>query len=147
MAEKERVQTPKKLLAQMQVARFGNIAFALQFISFAIMVFSAVAFLAVAAYYLILLAVAMLTFFLLFFNPTFAAMWGAGEGVLSFTVTIASWWRFTAPITLAVSAISIVCLCLDRKNKHIAKIIVSAVVACFSLIYLVANLIVVGAHA
>ena len=146
ITEKERVQTPKKLLAEMQIVRFGNAAFALQFISFAIMILSLATFLAVSAYYLILLVIAMLTLFLLFFHPGFYAWWQAGENVLNFSVMIANWWKFTAPITMAISIISIVCLCLDRKNKHIAKISVSAVVAGFALIYLIANLIQLGAY-
>ena len=146
LTQNERVKTPDKLLANMQIARLGKITFVLQFISLAIMFLGIISFSLVLAYYMVLCVIALFTLFLILFDPEFLALFSAGEGVWQFSMIIASWWKFTAPITACISALSIVCLCLDKSKKNTAKIIISAVVAAFALIYLFSFIVELGAR-
>ena len=147
LTEKEIARTPKKLLAKMQVARLGSIAFILQFITFATIVLSFITFLAIAVYYLFLVAFVILTFFMILFSSDFYDWWNAGENFFNFSVMIANWWVYTAPITIVFSVVCIACLSTERNTKNVIKIGISAVVAVVSLIFLIANLIQMGVFA
>ena len=146
LTQNETGKTLDKLLANMQIARLGKITFILQFISLAIMFLGIISFTLVLAYYFVLCMIALCTLFLILFDPEFLALFSAGDGVLNFSMIIASWWKFTAPITLCISTLSIVCLCLDKSKKNIAKIIISAIVAAVALIYLISFIIQLGAQ-
>ena len=129
-------KTPRDLLVNMQVKRLGNITFVLQFISLAIMFLGMISFGLALMYFVVLFLYALCTFFLVFFDPEFVALFSAVDGVLNFSLVIASWWKFTAPITIFLSVLSIICLELDKSKKHTAKIVLSAIVASIALIYL-----------
>ena len=137
-------KTPKKILAEMQVVRLGKIAFVWQFIAVAVMLVSVITLLAAAMYYMLMLVAILGTAFLILLSPEFQAWLGAGDGILQFSMSLSSWWKYAAPVALALSVLSIVCLCADRHQKHLVRIILSAVVAVFVIIYIIIKLINTG---
>ena len=137
---RENIKTSNGLLARMQVVQFGKILFNLQFVALAVMLASVVSQIFVMAYYLVLIMVAFLTLFTLFFSPEFQELWSAGEAFTDMANAMAASWTYTVPILAAVSAASIICLCFDKNNKHIARIVVSAVVCLIAVIMLIVKL-------
>lgn len=137
-------KTPKKILAQMQLARLGKIAFVWQFIAVAVMLVSVITFLAAAMYYLVLIVIILGSAFLILLSSDFQNWLNAGDGIMQFSVSLANWWKYAAPVALALSVLSIVCLCADRHRKHLARIILSALVALFAVIYYIVKLIYTG---
>ncbi len=145
--ENQTGKTPNKILAQMQTARLGKIAFALQFIALAVMLLSVFSFIVFLAYIVVILVLAFFMLFRLYFSPIFESWWAAGLNIINFAVMTVKWWVYTAPVTLVLSAVSIGCLCADRKNKHTVKIVLSVIVAALTLGYIITNLIIMGASA
>ena len=149
MEEEKGVQTaptPKNILARMQVARFGKITFNLQFIAVAVMMASVLSFLAIAVYVLFLLVAIIFTLgLIIFLYPNLGAGLGSGEALATIFETLAASWTYTAPVALALSVTSIICLCFDYREKHIARIVISAVIAAVSLIVLIIKLATGGA--
>lgn len=134
--------TPKSVLARMQVARLGKIAFNLQFLAVAIMAASVLFFLAIAVYYVLLLAVTIVTLGLIFAAyPSFGNLWSGGEVLGDIFNMLAASWPYAIPAALALSVTSIICLCFDYREKHIARISISAVIAVISLIVLIVKLV------
>lgn len=134
--------TPKNILVRMQVARFGKIAFNLQFLAVAVMAASVLSFLAMAVFYILLLAVTVVTLGLIFAAyPSFANLWSGGEVLGDIFNLLAPSWAYAVPVALALSATSIICLCFDYREKHVARISVSAVIAVISLIVLIIKLV------
>lgn len=140
--EKEKTfKTPKKILARVQVVHFGKILFNLEFIVLAIMLASVLSFIIPALYYIILVCIAFFSLFTLLLNPTFLAMWNGGESLARIAEVMAQSWKYTVPILLALCVASIVCLCLDKNKKHIARIVFSAIFAVAAIVVLVLKLI------
>lgn len=141
MENRKNYRVPNKTLARMQVVRLGKILFNLQFIAVAVMVASVLSFLAPAIYYLFLLCIAMLTLFTAFLNPSFSSLWAGGEALTKIAEVLAQSWKYSVPIVLVLAALSIVCLCFDKNNKHPARISISAVICAFAVIVLILRLI------
>lgn len=137
-------KTPNGLLARMQAVRFGKILFNLQFVALAVMAASVLSFLFVAAYYIVLIFITIITLFTLLGNDTFLMLWSGGEVLVEVTEKLAYSWKFTVPIAMALSALSVACLCLDRYDKHGVRIAVSTTVFAASLIVLVVKLVSTG---
>ena len=134
--------TPKNVLVRMQVARLGKITFNLQFLAVAVMAASVLSFLAMAVFYLLLLAITIVTLGLIFAAyPSFANLWSGGEVLESIFYTVAASWPYAVPAALALSVTSIICLCFDYREKHVARITISAVIAVISLIVLIIKLV------
>lgn len=140
-------KTPSKTLARMQVVHFGKILFNLQFVAVAIMVASVLSFIMPAIYYLVLICIAFLSLFTVFANPTFMSFWSGGETLTKIASVLTQSWKYTVPIVLALAIASIVCLCLDKNQKHIARIVVSVIICVLALIVLIAKLINTGVAA
>lgn len=138
-------KTPDKILARMQVVHFGKILFNLQFIALAVMAASALTFILPALYYLVLILVTMLSLFMLFVNPEFRALWAGGETLTKVAEALAHSWQYTVPLLAVLSAVSIVCLCFDKNEKHPARIVVSALMFIAAMVVLIAKLINSGA--
>ncbi len=137
-------KTPRKVLAQMQVVHFGKILFNLQFIAVAIMVASVLSFVMPAIYYIVLVCIAFLSLGSLLVNDTFRSMWAGGKTLTKIAEVLTYSWKFTVPIVAALAIVSIVCLCFDKHDKHIARIIVSAVICVLALIVLFFKLVNTG---
>lgn len=134
-------KTPRGVLAKMQATHFGKILFNLQFVAVAIMLASVLSFLIVALYYFFLLAVTLLTLGGIYaIYPEFASWWSGGETLNNIAVTLSSGWTYIVPIAIAVSAISVVMLSLDRTNKQTARIVISSVICALSVIILLVKL-------
>lgn len=144
MEQPKNFQTPKPMLARMQVAHLGKITFNLQFLALAIMLASIVTFILPAIYYLMLICIAMLTLFIAFANPAYTKLWSGGEHLLTVADFLTKSWKYTIPILLALSVTTIICLIFDKNQKHVARITFSAIFALCSLIYLIAKLINTG---
>lgn len=141
MERQRTFKTPRKILARMQVVHFGKIMFNLQFLVLAVMIASVLSFIMPAIYYLLLVCAAFFSFFSLFANQTFRSMWSGGEYLTKVAETLTYSWKFTVPIVLALAIGSIICLCFDKKEKHIARIVVSVAFAVLALIVLALKII------
>ena len=131
----------KKLLARMQVVHFGKILFNLQFVAVAIMAASVFSVILPVLYYVLLIAIAMLTVFTAFINEGFRSMWAGGEALASVSTFLSASWQYTVPIAAALSIASIVCLCFDKNEKHIARIVVASIVCALCVIALIIKLV------
>ncbi len=134
--------TPKNILARMQVAHLGKITFNLQFLAVAVMAASVLSFLAMAVFYLLLLAVTLVTLGLIYAAyPSLKDLWSGGAVLESIFNTLAASWPYAVPAALALSVASIIFLCFDYRQKHVARITISAVIAVISVIVLVIKLV------
>ncbi len=145
MENQKTFKTPSKTLARMQVVHFGKILFNLQFIALAIMAASAISFVMPALYYVVLVAIAFLSLGSLLVNETFRSMWAGGETLTKIAAALSHSWKYTVPIVALLAITSIVCLCFDKHEKHIARIVISVVVCVLALIVLILKLINTGA--
>lgn len=146
MENAKNFKTPKKTLVNMQVVHLGKILFNLQFIAVAVMFASVLSFLLPAIYYLMLLCISLLTLFTIYAAyPNFKNLWKGGETLTKIAEVMAQSWQYTIPIALALSVASIICLCFDRRQKHTARIVVSAVIAALAVFVLILKLINNGA--
>lgn len=140
--ERENIKTPDDLLVRMQVVHFGKILFNLQFIALAVMLVSVVSIIFVPFYYLMLLMVSLITLFTIYvMYPEFASWWTAGETITQNAVWLSQSWKYTVPILAALAVASIVCLCFDKNNKHIARIVISAMLLVVAVVVLIIKLI------
>lgn len=135
-------KTPKNVLARMQVVHFGKIMFNMQFLALAIMGASILSFIAYPLYYAVLLVICVFTLFMAFgFIEGFASWW-APTTLNEITVSLAKTWKFTIPIVIAMSLLSIICLRFDKDDKHIGEMIASIVICVLALIYLLIRFVV-----
>lgn len=142
MEEENIYKTPSNFLAKMQVVHFGKILFNLQFIAVAIMLASIITFILPAIYYLMLIAISLLTIFSIYaWYPNFSSFWTGAEGLVNVADALTNSWQYTIPIALALAVVSIICLCFDGYKKHMGRITVSTIIAIVSIIILVAKLI------
>lgn len=144
MENQKTFKTQNKTLARMQVVHLGKILFNLQFIVVAIMVASVLSFIMPAIYYLFLVCIAFLTLFTLFANPTFKSFWAGGETLTKIATVLSQSWKYTVPIVLVLAIASIICLCFDKNQKHIARIVVSVIICVLALIVLLLKLVNTG---
>lgn len=146
--EQKTPKTPNKILAEMQIVHFGKILFALQFIALAVMLLSALSFVFVAVYYILLVCVSVLTLGSIYAAyPDFVNWWSGGEALVKFTETLAYSWKYTVPIVLALSVASVICLSFDKREKHVARIVFSVLTAIAALVVLILKLINTGVFA
>lgn len=132
--KKNNFVTSKKLLFKMQVVHFGKILFNLQMLPFAIMVTSIASFIVPVVYYIMLIAISLFTFFSIYaVYPEFSSWWSGGEVLAKVAEQLAQSWKYTVPIVLALSLLSIVCLSIDANKKHTTRIVVSVIVAVLSI--------------
>lgn len=141
MENQKSFQTPRGTLARMQVVHFGKILFNMQFIAVAVMIASVLSFIVPFIYYLFLTLFLLLTLFTALLNETFNSMWSGGETLVTIAEVLAQSWKYTVPIVAVMSVASIVCLALDKQEKHIARIVVSAILFVLSIGVLIAKLI------
>lgn len=146
MEQERLVKTPNSMLAQMQVVHFGKILFNLQFIAVAIMFASVLSFVFTAVYYVMLVCISIFTVFTIYvWYPGFSSWWGGGETLARISVILASSWKYTIPIVLALSIGSIVCLCFDKNEKQVVRIVVSGIICALALAVLILKFINGGA--
>lgn len=142
MENQKTFKTPTKTLVTMQVAHFGKILFNLQFLALAVMVASVLSFLLPVIYYLVLLFISLLTVFTIYaVNPNFASYWSGGETLTKVAAFMSQSWKYTVPIVLVLAALSIVCLSIDRSQKHTARIVGSSIIAVLAAVILIFKLI------
>lgn len=138
--------TPKKDLLGMQVVHFGKILFNLQFIAIAVMFASVVSLFLPVLYYLMLACVSLLTLFIIYAAyPEFASWWAGGETLMRAAAALADSWTYTVPITVVLAVGSIVCLCFDKREKQIGRIVASSVILVLAFVLLIVKLINSGA--
>ncbi len=137
-------KTPKNILARMQIVHFGKILFNMQFIGVAIMAASVISFIIPVIYYIFLVFLLLFSLFSLLANDTFMSLWDGGESLTKIASVLTQSWKYTVPIVAILSIASIVCLCFDKNEKHIAKIIVSATICVNSLVVLFLKLVNMG---
>lgn len=117
----------KAALARMQTVHLGKIFFRFQFLAIALLVASVLSFLATAIYYVFLIAISLLTLFAIYaLYPGFVRFWSGGEKLAKIAEALGRSQKYVAPVAIALGALAILLLCLDRRQKHIAEIIVSA---------------------
>lgn len=136
MEDQRTFKTPLKTLARLQVVHFGKILFNMQFIAVAIMIASIVSFLIPVVFYIVLVAVLLLSLFTLLTNPTFKSFFQGGATLTNIAEVMSRSWKYTIPIVAALSIASIVCLCFDKNKKQIARIVISSITCTFSLVLL-----------
>lgn len=141
MDEERNFQTPRGILLKMQATHLGKILFNLQFVAVAVMLASVLSFLFTAVYYVFLIAVTLLTLGAIYaIYPEFASWWAGGETLGNISVKLAASWQYAVPIVIALSAVSIALLCVDRTRKQTARIVISAVILALAVIILVIKL-------
>lgn len=139
-------KTPKKVLLRMQVGRLGKILFGLQFIALSVVFASVLSVVAIVVFYLFMAMVTIATFGLIFAAyPNFADWWAGGEVLQNIFTVLASSWKYVIPVSIVLAIFSIVCLCLDYREKHTARIAVSAIIGVLAVAMLVIKLIGGGA--
>lgn len=139
-------RAPKTVLARMQVVHLGKIAFNMQFIPLAIVTAGVLSLILLGFYYFLLAMISLMTLFAIYaIYPGFASLWAGGEALEEIGNVVASAWKFVVPIVFVLSAASIICLCFDKNNKHIARIVVSAIVSAIALVVLIIRLVETGA--
>lgn len=130
------------ILIRMQLVHLGKILFNLQFLMIAIMLASVMTFIFPAIYYLMLIAISLLTIFSIYaWYPEFSSFWAGGETLTKIATIFAHSWKYTVPITLVLAVASIVCLSFDDREKQIPRIILSVLFAVFAIIILVLKFI------
>lgn len=127
-------KTPKGLLANMQVARLGKILFNLQFLALAVMAASLLSVIIYVLFYTLLLAVTILSLGSVFANPQFGELWSGGEAMSEVIVVLGQSWQYSAPAAAALAVASIVCLSIDKSEKHPARIVFSCLVLATAII-------------
>ncbi len=141
MENQKTYKTPSKTLARIQVVHFGKILFNMQFIAVAIMAASVISFIMPALYYIVLACIAFLSLGSLLVNETFRSMWAGGETLTKIAEVLTHSWKYTVPIVVVLAIASIVCLCFDKNKKHIARIVISAIICVLALIVLFLKLV------
>lgn len=138
--------TPKNVLLRMQVGRLGKILFALQFIALSVIFASILSVVAIVVFYLFMLIITLATFGLIFVAyPEVTNWWKGGEVLQNIFTALESSWTYVIPITIVLAISSIVCLCFDYRQKHTARIVVSAVIGVLAVAVLVIKLVGGGA--
>lgn len=145
MENQKTFKTPSKTLARMQVVHCGKILFNLQFVVLAVMLASVLSFIMPALYYIVLVCIAFLSLGSLLANETFRSFWSGGEKLTKIAEALTHSWKYTVPIVLVLAIASIVCLCFDKKEKHIARIVISGIICVIALIVLILKLVNTGA--
>lgn len=135
-------KAPNNVLARMQVVHLGQILFRVQFVALAIMLASIISFIIIPIYYVLLIAIAMVTLFTLFLNPVFMSFWSGGAALAQLTSVLGYSWKYTIPVVLVLSISSIVCLCFDKNKKHIGKIVGCAFICVAAIIMLIFEIVV-----
>lgn len=141
MENNKSIKTPTDIVLRMQIVHLGKILFNLQFIFVTIMVASILTFILPAIYYLILFIVAAITLFSLFANSTFRSLWSNGEVLTQVANYLSGSWKYTIPLVLIFSIMSIACLCFDKNKKHTARILLSGILFVVSIIILILKLV------
>lgn len=138
-------KTPKGILARMQAVHFGKILFNLQFLAVAAMAASALSVFATVVFYLFMVIMTIGSVGLIYvLYPPFAGWWAGGEKLQEIMEVLAVSWQYAVPVALALSLGSIVLLCFDRDERHAGRIVVSALVALFSIVFLIVKWINAG---
>lgn len=138
--------TPKKVLLRMQLGRLGKILFGLQFNALSVIFASVLSAVAVVVFYFLMIAVTISTLGLIFAAyPDFANWWAGGEVLQNVFTALASSWTYVIPISIALAISSIICLCFDYREKHKARIVVSAIIGVLSVAVLIIKLVSGGA--
>lgn len=128
---------PKGLSARLQLTHLGKILFNLQFIPLVVIIASVLSFFVVAMFYLLLLMISIGTLGLIYIVfPNMLNWWAGGESLLALTEWLALCVPYIAPAGIALSVLSIVLLCFDFREKQIARIIISVIVAIITAIAL-----------
>ncbi len=146
MENQEAFKTPNKILARMQIVHLGKILFNLAIIALLIMLSSVVSFTITLLYYLLLIAITIGTFGLIYgIYPDIAKWWSGGDKLMEMTTALAESWRYTIPIVLALSLASIICLCFDRLHPSKARIVMAVIIALLALMVLILKMMGGGA--
>ncbi len=139
MGNQKIFKTPKNDLARLQVVNFGKILFNLQIVM-ALIVASPLPFVLYPVYYAGLLLISIFTGFVIFLAyPGFASLWVPSR-LYAFLTSLNNAWAYTIPIVIALSLLSILCLCFDKNYRHKNRIIASIIVIVAVLIYLIFRL-------
>lgn len=141
MENQKSYRTPSGTLARMQVVHFGKIMFNMQFIPVVIMAASILSFILPAIYYILLICALFLSLFTLLANETFMASWAGGETLVRVMEALYYSWTYTVPIVAVMSIASIVCLSFDKREKHIGRIVTSAIIFVLALVLLFFKLV------
>lgn len=144
MENQKKFKTPKNVLARMQVVHFGKVLFNMQFIVVAIMAASVISFIIPFLYYIMLASILVFSLFSLLANDTFMSLWSGGETLTKIASILTQSWKYTVPLVAILSIASIVCLCFDKHEKHIAKIVVSVIICVIALVVLFFKLVNMG---
>lgn len=135
----------KTSFAAMRVAHLGKILCSFAILGAAICIASVVYFLFIIVYYIVLFAVLLMTLFLILVEyPDFMNLFTNTEVINDFVTQFsATYIPIIAPVTLALSALSIAALALSKQKDVTARLVISiiclVVAAVFTFIYTVAG--------
>lgn len=134
--------TPKNVLLRMQVGRLGKILFGLQFVALSVVFASILSAVAIVVFYLFMGMITIATFGLIFAAyPNFSDWWAGGEVLQTIFTALSASWPYVIPVSLVLAISSIICLCFDYREKHTARIVVSAIIGVLAVAVLVIKLI------
>lgn len=130
------------ILLRIQIVHFGKILFNFEILTLAVMLACVMTFIFPAIYYILLFSISVITLFSVYaWYPEFSSLWAGGETLVEVATYFAQSWQYTVPILLILSVCSILCLCFDRSQKHLARIILSILFAIFAIIVLFLKLV------
>lgn len=125
---KQNFKTPSITLFRMQMVHFGKILFNLQFIAPLFVLSNIITAAMYVIYYLILFAITMFTLFTVFiWYPEFGNWWQA-DYLNQFFQILSGAGKYVLPISICASILSTVCLCFDKNEKHIKRIVINSLV-------------------
>ena len=133
--ERPGYQPSPMALARMQVVHFGRIAFnwavALLIVTVLAWISVFLSLVGTMAYYVLLVAATIVTLGMLFLWDGFGNLWQT-EWVADLAQWLGKCWHYTLPVVIGCALVAVVCLCLDRQQKHPARITVAVVMTIVS---------------
>jgi len=142
--KEEHIVTPAKTLWKMHSVRLGKIFSNISIVCIVFLVLSAllpiIGALGYMVYYTFLIVLPIFTLGLVFVPETFgwySSLWYRGgfvDGISSFSEGLFNSWPWIGAVSVAAAVLSIVFLCMDRKNLSVGRIVVSSIILACTIV-------------
>lgn len=136
---------PAGVRRRMFATRLGKILFAYSVIAIAVLFSGILSFVLVAIWYLLALALIMVSLFTLLLKPEFMELVTSGSSIGVIGSYVLQYWYIPTAVAAVCSLFAIILLATDKTKRHLGLVVVSAVVLGVALLYTVAMFAMGGA--
>lgn len=121
-------EMPKSMALQTNLTRLGIVLSNFALIGTLLMLSSFLFFICYAIYYIVLIFATVVTLGLIFLLvPNFSSLFNVPDHIANITQAINTALPIVAPITLISAVASLILLCLNKEDRHVGRIVFSAV--------------------